>query len=264
MAEGRAKLGHVVAADAGDGGDFGLDDVGAVEAAAQAGFDDAQFDLLIGEIFERDGGEDVEISRRRPAAGDQGHDRLDGAGKIGLGDHLAVDADALANIDQMGAGIKPDGVPGGFEHGGDHGGSAAFSFGAGDMDAAELVLWVSELAEEGPHAVEVEIIGVIADDAEALVIAKSRQKTQGFGIGEARSAPGIGAFFEIEQHGPAEMRRSARPDLPEATFAGRGFALPFSLTGIEFSIISSKPMSFNLLIRLETAYIYGIEQAFGG
>ena len=46
----------------GDGGHFGLDDVGAVEPAAQAGLDDGDIDLLLGEVLERDGGQDVEVA----------------------------------------------------------------------------------------------------------------------------------------------------------------------------------------------------------
>ena len=46
----------------------GLMHVGAVQPAAQAGLDDGDVDLLLGKVLERDGGQHVEVRRRRLAS----------------------------------------------------------------------------------------------------------------------------------------------------------------------------------------------------
>ena len=78
------ELCHVIAADAGDRRHFGLDYVGAVQPSAQTGLDDCQFHFLIREIFECDGGQHIEIRRRRTRPRDQRHDRLHRTRKIRL------------------------------------------------------------------------------------------------------------------------------------------------------------------------------------
>ncbi len=134
VGQGRAQLGHVIVTDAGDGGDIGLDDVGAIQPAAEARLDDGDIDFIVGEVFESDGGEDIEIGWRRLEAVDHWLDKANQASKIGLGDHVAVDGDALAHIDEVRAGVEPDLVAVGDEHGGDHRASAALAFGSGNVD----------------------------------------------------------------------------------------------------------------------------------
>ena len=178
VGQGGAELGHVIVADAGDGGDFGFNDVGAVEAATQAGFDDSDVDFIVGEVFECDGGEDIEIGRRRLETTDHGLDQANQTSEIGLGDHVTVDDDALANIYQMRAGVEANLVAVGDEHGGDHRASAALAFGSGNVDGAEMILRIAQLFEEGSHTIEVEVVVVVAHDAEALVITERGQELQ--------------------------------------------------------------------------------------
>ena len=84
-----------------DGQDRG-DDVGAVKTAAEAYFNDRHIDLLLSEIVERHGGGQfkegrVERLEKRPVLSDEVNDVL-------FAHALAVDADALTEIDKVGRG----------------------------------------------------------------------------------------------------------------------------------------------------------------
>ena len=141
----RPKLGHVILADAGDGGHFGLNDVGAVQPPAQTRLHDGDIDLVVGKIFECDGGQHVEVGRHR--AGMRvtiGSTCRTRRAKSAWRDHLAIDDDAFADIDQVRAGVKADLVAAGLEHGRDHGASAALAFGSGNVDRTELVLRIAQ------------------------------------------------------------------------------------------------------------------------
>ncbi len=114
-----------------------------------------------------------------------GEDRLDlsnEAGKIGRRDHFAIEADALADVDQMRAGVEASAIPVGAKHGRDHRASAALALGSGYVNAAELVLRVAQLLEQGPHAVQIEVLSIVADDSQSLEIAQSGEEAQGLGI----------------------------------------------------------------------------------
>ena len=191
LAERVAELGHVVLADRGDRGDLGLDHVRAVEPTAQAGLDDRDVDLLLGEVLERDGRQDVEVRRHRlelrATIGSTSRTRR---AKSAVRDHLAVDLDPLADVDQVRAGVEPDLVAGGLEHRRDHRASAALALGAGDVDGLELLVRVAQLLEQGPHAIEVEVLAVVADDAQPLVVAERSEEANA--LGEASITPPLG------------------------------------------------------------------------
>jgi hypothetical protein len=168
---------EMVFANARDGRDFRRDDVGAVEPTAQPGFDHGNIDLLIGEPGEGHGGEGVEASRGRPHLGD---DRLELPGqarKLPVAHHFAIDREPFADVDQMRAGVKADLIPAGLEHRGNHRASAAFAFGPGHMDGLDLVVRIAQFLEERPHAIEVEVLRGIANDAEAFEIAQRRDES---------------------------------------------------------------------------------------
>ncbi len=64
VGDGGAEVVHVVERDVGDDAELGRDDVGGVEAAAEAYFEDGDVDLLFGEVEEGDGGEGLKIAGR--------------------------------------------------------------------------------------------------------------------------------------------------------------------------------------------------------
>ena len=87
-----------------------------------------------------------------------------------MADDVAVDAHPLADVDQVRAGIQPGLVAGGGQHRRDHRASAALTFSSGDVDRAEVVLRVAEFLEQQPHPVQIEVLRVIADDAQPLEV----------------------------------------------------------------------------------------------
>ena len=177
MGQSGAKLGRVVEADAGDGGHVWTNHVCAVQPAAKTGFDDRDVDLMIGKILKRDCGQHVEIGRRGLDPGDRGLHQPNQAGETSLRDHFAINDNSFPNINQMGAGVEADLVSIRLKHCGDHRASASLAFSSSNMDRTEMFLWSAELLQEGPHPLEVEILGVIADNPQALEITQRGEET---------------------------------------------------------------------------------------
>src|SRR5712692_4407602 len=102
----------VVEIDAGDDGDERFKDVGGVETAAEADFEDGELHPLAGKIFEGHGGDAFEISRMgAELAGseeffDEDMDARERFGERFVADFLAVDADALVDFFEVWRGIQ--------------------------------------------------------------------------------------------------------------------------------------------------------------
>src|SRR5450631_1600020 len=94
--DGVAEVVLMVEGDVGDDGEDGFDDVGGVEAAAQAYFEDGYVEFFFGEVEEGEGGEDFEKAGmvRELVGGDEGSsgvvDLEVEAGEGGFGDFLQV------------------------------------------------------------------------------------------------------------------------------------------------------------------------------
>src|SRR5260370_11427290 len=108
-----AEKGFVVEIDAGDDGDGRRKNVGGIEAAAKANFEDAKFNSVAGERFEGHSGDAFEVSRM-PAefAGgeqffDQDLDARKGFGEGCIADFLAINADAFVDSFKMWRSIEP-------------------------------------------------------------------------------------------------------------------------------------------------------------
>ena len=167
----------------GEGGDhrgvFFTEDIGAVEAAAEADLDDLHLGIL----------------RRERGEGERG-EQLEGADVSGLGSEigfgvsaqlgcergeellvqrLAVDPDALAERVQVGAGEQAGAQSGGAQAGFDHRGGGAFALGAGDMDGGASVLRVAHAAQERADAVEGEHGAGAAGQRAALEVREAHQ-----------------------------------------------------------------------------------------
>src|SRR5262249_51669994 len=132
--------------------DLGLDDVGTVETTTEARLDDGDVYLLVRKVLKRSGSKDIEIARGGLHSPDHGLHGLDQPGKLSMRDHLAVDLNPLADVDQVRAGVEPDLVPAGLQHRRDHRAGAALALGSGDMDRAELFMRVAQLFEQGAHS----------------------------------------------------------------------------------------------------------------
>lgn len=140
--EGIAEDVHMVVADVGNDGEVGGDDIGAIKASSEAGFDDCDVDLLFDEVVECHGDGDFEEGRFYGV--DERLDALYEPGDIVFCDHLAVDADAFAEVVEVWGGVEACFIAGGLKDGGEHVAGGAFAVGASDMDGFEPVVGVAE------------------------------------------------------------------------------------------------------------------------
>ena len=112
-------------------------------------------------------------------------DRLDllhEPGELALVDHVTIHLNPLADVRQVRAGVQPDLVPAGLQHRRDHRASAAFALGSGDVDRLEIFVRIAEAPQERAHAIQVEILARVTNDAQALVVAEAHEVTQGLGV----------------------------------------------------------------------------------
>jgi len=112
FAKGVAQEIFVVEIDAGDDGNDRVKNVGGIEAAAEADFEDAKFDALTSERFECHGGDAFEIRRMRAefSIGEEFFDQdVNASERFGegiVGDLLAMDANALVDSFEMGGSVE--------------------------------------------------------------------------------------------------------------------------------------------------------------
>src|SRR5947209_7298146 len=123
----------MVERDIRDHADAWISDVGSVEASAHADFKDGDFHARAGEIFERHRSEHLKKTgrNRQLAFGDKLRARLAHAiidlSELRLRDGLAVDLDALIDVDQMRRGVEPGLVSSGAADAGERGRSGTFA-----------------------------------------------------------------------------------------------------------------------------------------
>ena len=144
---GAEQLG-VVEVDGGDDAHERRDHVRRVEAAAQAHLHHRDVHGLLREVRERHRGHQLEERRLlaellRSLGHGAGH--LD---EVGLADLVAVDGDALADVDEVRAGVGAHRVAGAAQHRRDHRHRAALAVGAGDMNHRwQLLLRIPQAIE---------------------------------------------------------------------------------------------------------------------
>src|SRR5208282_6788225 len=111
----------MVEINGGDDGDLRLDDVGGVEAAAEADFVDGEFDLGADEMVEGHGGEAFEEGgmggefARGQQLLDERLDAGEGGGEVVVVNLQAVDADALVDTLEVRRGVEAGAGAGGVE-----------------------------------------------------------------------------------------------------------------------------------------------------
>lgn len=163
--DGVAEEAFVVEVDGGDDGEDGIDDVGGVETAAHAGFEDHGVDGLGAEEQVGHGGDGLEIAgvhvdeTTRDELFGGFMDFVEGGGEVGDRDGKARDADAFGGFDEVGGGIDAGADAGDAKGGFDHGADGAFAVGAGDVDGAKGAVGEGEGGEEGLDAFEAEFDG---------------------------------------------------------------------------------------------------------
>jgi len=151
----------VVEADRGDHADLRGADIGGVEPTAQARLEYGHVDAASGELDERHGGDQFEERRRglrvfradgfvmRTQRLGVGDDRL-------VGERHAVELDALADGDEVRAGVKTGAATLRALDRFDHRADGALAVGAGDVNAGRGTLGIAEAGGEQTHAVHAE------------------------------------------------------------------------------------------------------------
>ena len=148
----------MVQADGGDDGEARpFQDVGGIQAPAQAGFDDGEVHLFIGKPLEGEAGGDLEEGKF--VRDDPVHPLRQEGKDVFLGDHGAADAHALPEIQDMRrreqSRFERTPRAGRCEHIG-HG---ALAVGAGDVYAPEGAGGASERLVEGEHPLQAGLVG---------------------------------------------------------------------------------------------------------
>ena len=149
-----AQIGGVVQADSGDdGGDRGGNDVGGIQAAAHAHFDDGEIRRLFLEIKEGHGGFNLEARGLGMPVPDHGFrrqaDLFSHGNQGGIGNGPAIQPDAFVEGFQGWGGVEAHPVTGAGQDGRGHGGGGALAVGAGDVDAPQVLLGIAQIMEEG-------------------------------------------------------------------------------------------------------------------
>ena len=141
--DGGAEPLGVVEGDVGDDGEERIDDVGGVEAAAHADFEDSDLDFGLGKVEKGHGGQDFEEAgelRSLPSATSCLRGIVDAevdGGEGIVGDFGAIDADALVGAREMRRGVEAGAQAGGGQDRGEGRGRGAFAVGAGDEDGGK-------------------------------------------------------------------------------------------------------------------------------
>ena len=132
------------------------DDIGGVRASAQSDFKDQPVGGVFGEEQEGGSGRDLEKGDRFAKIGGLGPGQ--GLDQGAIIDRLAVEQDALVEIDQMGRGIDVDALALGARHLRQEGTGRALAIGSGDMDRRrQLILRIAQRRQEALQAPHGEI-----------------------------------------------------------------------------------------------------------
>ena len=137
----------MVKADVGDDAQDGPQDVGAVQPPAEARLNDGHVDCLLCEIEERQGRGNLE------ERGLQGFEErlllFDECRDARLGYHCSVHADALAEVGDVGRGVKPHLEPCALQDGGQRVADAAFAVRASHVDGGIAAVGTAVVRVEG-------------------------------------------------------------------------------------------------------------------
>src|SRR5260221_4829359 len=147
----------MVEIDTGDDGDDRRKNVGGVEPATEADFEDGEFHPLAGKILESHGGDALEVSGMGAqfAGGEeffnQQVDAREGFGEGFVADLPAIDADALVDFFEVGRSIQTGSKASMAKDGFEERGGRAFAVGSGEVSARIRALGFTERLESNSH-----------------------------------------------------------------------------------------------------------------
>lgn len=154
---GVAQQRRMLHADVGDDAQNRHDDVRGVEPSAEPRLDDGHLDVALREVVEGQRGGHLE--EREPQFDHAVVVLVDEVDHLLLGNHLAVDADAFAEVLQVGRGEESRAVARLLEHRGDDVRDGALAVGSGHVDGEEVALGVAQMAAEGRDAFQPRLVG---------------------------------------------------------------------------------------------------------
>ncbi len=182
--EGMAEEIFVIESDLGNDGNFGNQDVGGIEPAAEADLKDGDVRFLAGEKIEGHGGDAFKESGmgRKTAGGEEILDYVmnagEGGGEIGIGNisanrggveggvdgarskHSGIEkANTLVDAHQMRRGVKTHAQSRRQQDACQHGRRGAFSVGSRDVDGGNRTLGISQAVGEEADVRQVEFSG---------------------------------------------------------------------------------------------------------
>ena len=158
LLQGISEERHVVKAD---GRDYGkkrlLQDIGAVQAATQAGFDDGDVYAFVGKPAEGHAGSDFKEGKL--VLRDPGEPAGEEVENVLLGDHSLSGDHALTEIQEVGRCEKACLEAAATEGRCQHIGHGTFAVGAGNVDAAKCGCGMPQRLFEGLHAFQAGLVG---------------------------------------------------------------------------------------------------------
>jgi len=155
-----------------------------VEAPAETDLEHRHVDGFAGEVVE--GQRRRRFEHRRVEPRHQRPEGLDAVDHAVFGDGLSVDADALAERDEVRRGVQADAVASGLEDRGEHRRHRALAVGAADLDQPVPLLGAAQRVEEPLDPVEP------LAHARVLAAPEGEQPGDGLGVRHRRPTP-IGA-----------------------------------------------------------------------
>jgi len=144
-------------------GDEWIDDIGGVEAAAHADFENSEINVLLRKVQEGHGGKGLKETGQRLELLVEDEllacvmDAEVEACKVVVGDLRASDADTLIGADEVRRRIEAGAEARGCGNGGERGRGGAFAVGAGNEDRPELLVRIAKSRKERADLVEGEL-----------------------------------------------------------------------------------------------------------
>ena len=164
LLQGVAKKLRVVKSDVGNDGEFGQDDIGGVKSTAHTHFNNGNVDFFLGKVIECHSHShfkerELKVGKQLPVTLHKIHHLL-------LRNHLAIDTDALAEVDKMRRRVKSHLVSCLLQDGSEEMADRPLAVGAGHMDAFELEFGVAESLHHVDGRLDV---GLISGSADAVI-----------------------------------------------------------------------------------------------